>query len=238
MKRIRYILAGMVLLVSLTACEGNGGESHTPTTTQHTSSIVTTMENGTQIGHTTRTTTGITVDSSTSHSRSSTSERATTTVQPTTTGRRTTTKSITTNPKNTTTKKTTTGQTTTAISDSNYQTEVLRLVNIERDKAGLDPLTYYPAAQAAADTRAAEIHEQWSHTRPNGESCFTALTDIGIYYQAAGENIAMGYRTPAAVVEGWMNSPGHRENILNENFTHIVIGFNNYGWVQLFITPL
>ncbi len=121
------------------------------------------------------------------------------------------------------------------------QLEVLRLVNVERKKAGLSPLQYYRAGQSAADVRAKEIEGYFSHTRPNGNDCFTALDEAGISYWTAGENIAYGYATPAEVVDGWMNSPGHRANILNENFTHLIVGVrgtvgvHGVSWVQLFI---
>ena len=77
------------------------------------------------------------------------------------------------------------------------------------------------------------------HTRPDGTSCFTVLDQNGINYFSAGENIAMGYPTSESVVNGWMNSSGHKANILNSSFTHIGVGCYEengyYYWVQLFI---
>ncbi len=125
-------------------------------------------------------------------------------------------------------------------SDSELCDEILRLVNIEREKEGLAPLAYYHNGQTAADIRALEISESFSHTRLDGSRCFTVF-DEDLWYYYAGENIASGYPTPQAVVNGWMNSSGHRANILNTNFTHIIVGTystdGNYGmyWVQLFI---
>lgn len=117
--------------------------------------------------------------------------------------------------------------------------DVLRLVNIEREKAGVAPLQYYYEGQAAADIRAAEIMELFSHTRPDGRSCYTALTDCGVdNYFGAGENIAMGYITTENVMKGWMNSSGHKANILAEGYTHIVIGYQDNHWVQLFLQIL
>lgn len=113
--------------------------------------------------------------------------------------------------------------------------EVLRLVNIERQNAGLNPLSYYYAGQAAADTRAVEIKTVFDHTRPDGRSCFSVLADYSISYRTAGENIALGFTSPEAVVQGWMSSDGHRENILNPNFTMLVVGVRDNGWVQLFL---
>lgn len=116
-----------------------------------------------------------------------------------------------------------------------WNEEVLRLVNIERANNGLAPLSYSYNAQSAADVRAAEIIQVFDHTRPNGTSCFTALDETGVSYFTAGENIAYGYPTPQAVVEGWMNSPGHRANILHSGFTQLAVGINGTYWVQLFI---
>ena len=120
--------------------------------------------------------------------------------------------------------------------------EVVRLVNVERAKYGLPPLAgWYTALNSAAAVRAGEVSTYFSHTRPNGKSCFSALDDKGVKYGWAGENIAAGYATPAAVVAGWMNSPGHRDNILDAHFNYIGVGYvyrndNSYRhyWVQMF----
>lgn len=115
--------------------------------------------------------------------------------------------------------------------------EVIRLVNEERAKQGLPALKTTDALTRAAQVRADELLTLFSHTRPDGRSCFTALGEAGVSYRAAGENIAMGYPTPAAVVEGWMNSPGHRANILNGSYTTIGVGYNSQKncWVQMFV---
>ena len=121
--------------------------------------------------------------------------------------------------------------------------EVLRLANAERMNEGLLPLTMLPALQTATDTRALEIVQSFSHTRPDGTDCFTVLGEVGLSVSAAGENIAAGQQTPAAVMNAWMNSSGHRANILNSGFKHIGVGYTynssaTYGayWVQLFCT--
>lgn len=116
------------------------------------------------------------------------------------------------------------------------QQEVLRLVNIERENAGLEPLTYYYSGQAAADIRASEISTYFSHERPNGTMFWEALRDQGVMFPSVAENIAAGYETPESVVEGWMNSEGHRANILDPTYTFIIVGVtqDNY-WVQLFL---
>jgi len=112
------------------------------------------------------------------------------------------------------------------------------LVNIERVKAGLGELTADAKIAAAAYVRSTEQQQLFSHTRPNGTSCFTALTEQGVSYRGAGENIAFGQRTPEEVMTDWMNSPGHRANILNKNFTKIGVGYYKVNgtayWTQLF----
>ena len=120
-----------------------------------------------------------------------------------------------------------------------YEAEVLRLVNIERSKKGLSPLAQDSGATNVAHLRAKEIVKSFSHTRPDGSSCFTAAKDLGVAYRTAGENIAYGYSTPEQVVSGWMNSEGHRKNILSSSFGKIGIGcFKSGGtlyWSQFFI---
>ncbi len=119
-----------------------------------------------------------------------------------------------------------------------YDEEVLRLVNIERSKAGLTAFTTNSTLKSAADKRAQETVQSFSHTRPNGTGFETALNEYGVSYRAAGENIAYGQKSPQEVVTGWMNSPGHRANILNGKFNKIGIGvYKTNGviyWSQLF----
>lgn len=112
---------------------------------------------------------------------------------------------------------------------------IFELVNIEREKEGLAPLQYYNAGQFAADIRAEEIIKSFSHTRPDGTKCFTVLE--GINYMTAGENIALGHLTPERVMQAWMNSPGHKANILRDQYTHLIVGYDAEAksWVQLFL---
>ena len=123
--------------------------------------------------------------------------------------------------------------------DSSFAKQVLNLVNKEREKAGLKALVLNENAQTAANVRAKEIVTSFSHTRPNGTSFSTALKESGASYRGAGENIAWGQQTPEKVMEAWMNSAGHRANILNEKFTSIGIGHyvnnNTNYWTQLFM---
>ncbi|NBH72292.1 CAP domain-containing protein [Clostridiaceae bacterium] len=121
-----------------------------------------------------------------------------------------------------------------------YAKQVVSLVNEERAKAGLAALEVHTGAESAALVRAKEIERSFSHTRPNGSGFSTVLTSAGIRFQSAGENIAYGQESPAAVMNDWMNSSGHRANILNSNFTSIAVGHyrNSAGvdyWVQLFL---
>ena len=113
------------------------------------------------------------------------------------------------------------------------------MVNEERRAAGLSELTVNTAVEAAANVRAEELEELFEHTRPDGSGCFTALVEAGVSYSTAGENIAYGYTSPEAVMEGWMNSTGHRANILTPEFTSIGVGYCQidgvHYWVQLFI---
>lgn len=123
---------------------------------------------------------------------------------------------------------------------SSYAQQVLELVNVERIKEGLGPLALDETLCAAADARAQETIRLFSHTRPDGTDCFTVLDEFAIRCNAAGENIAAGYPTAAAVVNGWMNSEGHRANILSSSFHKLGVGFASaedaYGfyWTQLF----
>lgn len=114
--------------------------------------------------------------------------------------------------------------------------QILQLVNQARAEAGLQPLRTISALNSAAQTRAQELSQVYSHNRPDGSSCFTVLGEKGISYRSAGENIAIGYKTAQQVFNAWMNSEGHRKNILSEKFTHIGIGYTaQQGWTQLFI---
>ncbi len=122
------------------------------------------------------------------------------------------------------------------------QQQVVDLVNVERAKAGLKPLEAKQDLTSVAQLKAEDMYNSkyFSHTSPNYGSPFDMMRKYGISYRAAGENIAMGQRTAAQVVQDWMNSPGHRANILNTNYTEIGVGVyqsyngNGYIWVQEF----
>ena len=120
-----------------------------------------------------------------------------------------------------------------------YEKEVVRLVNVERAKQGLSPLEYDWQLSRVARYKSQDMQKNkyFSHTSPTYGSPFNMMKNFGISYRTAGENIAKGYKTPAAVVEGWMNSSGHRANILNSSFTHIGVGYVQNGsyWTQMFV---
>lgn len=118
--------------------------------------------------------------------------------------------------------------------------QVIELVNQERQKAGLKALTVNTQAERAAQIRAREIQTSFAHTRPSGSYFNTALTETGVRYQYAGENIAYGQTSAAQVMNGWMNSASHRANILDGRFTSIAVCHTRSSagvdyWVQLFV---
>lgn len=123
--------------------------------------------------------------------------------------------------------------------NNDFARQVLDLVNKERAKEKLSKLSTTSLLGEAADKRAKEIVNTFSHTRPNGSSWSTVLKELKISYKAAGENIAYGQGTPQEVVKAWMNSPGHRANILNANFGKLGVGVykDSKGiiyWTQIF----
>lgn len=128
----------------------------------------------------------------------------------------------------------------TTTSDVNaFEQEVVKLTNAERTKAGLAPFKTDDKLMAAAREKSQDMQSKnyFSHTSPTFGSPFDRMKALGITYKSAGENIAQGQRTPQEVVKAWMDSPGHRANILNAKFTHIGVGYVKSGnyWTQQFI---
>lgn len=123
--------------------------------------------------------------------------------------------------------------------------DILKLTNAERSKAGLPELKMHDEAQELAMIKAKDmyVNSYFDHTSPVYGSPFDMMDEAGLQYRTAGENIAAGYQSAEAVVNGWMNSPGHRANILNPEFTHLGVGYfktdGGYAhyYVQMFITP-
>jgi uncharacterized YkwD family protein len=151
-------------------------------------------------------------------------------------------KAVTTENKTTTTNAvpaTTAAPATTAPSTSNYEQKVAELVNIERQKNGLAPLTLDSAISNVARIKSKDMADNnyFAHQSPTYGSAGNMLTQFGIKWSAWGENIAAGQRTPEEVVRAWMNSEGHRANILSPNFSRIGVGYVNSArphWTQMF----
>jgi uncharacterized YkwD family protein len=124
-----------------------------------------------------------------------------------------------------------------ALSPSSFEEQVVKLVNAERAKQGLSPLTHRADVKNVAEKKAQDMinSNYFSHTSPNYGSPFDMLKTFGISYQSAGENIAKGQKTPEEVMNAWMNSPGHRANILKPEYDSIGVGFYQSAWVQMFI---
>lgn len=122
---------------------------------------------------------------------------------------------------------------------SSYEQKVIDLVNEIRVQNGLRKFTANWELSRVARYKSQDMKDKkyFSHTSPTYGSPFDMMKSFGISYKTAGENIAYGYSTPEAVVKGWMNSEGHRKNILNPSFTQIGVGYvasGNY-WTQMFI---
>lgn len=122
---------------------------------------------------------------------------------------------------------------------SSFESEVVRLVNEIRRQNGLKPLTENWELSRVARYKSQDMldNRYFSHTSPTYGSPFQMIKAFGLSYRTAGENIAKGYSTPQAVVDGWMNSSGHRANILNASYTQIGVGYVAQGnyWTQMFI---
>lgn len=234
MKRLLALLMVMVLL------SGCSSQPDAPPTLFNTTGRSSAVTSSTATSTTTTTTTTTEEIADATHN---TDESVSGTTTITTTSASASKKPTTTTTTTTTTKKVTTTSAAIVPPESSTEAfcqEVWRLTNAEREKADLPPLNYHSELQQLADTRAAEIDYysgHFSHTRPDGSEWHTVFGNGHIDYRAIGENIAFGQQTPAEVVQAWMDSPVHRANILNENFTGIICGFNDYHWVQLFLTP-
>jgi uncharacterized YkwD family protein len=120
---------------------------------------------------------------------------------------------------------------------SAFATQVFNLVNQERAKAGLNALTNNSALSAMALDKAKDMYNNnyFDHNSPSYGSPFDMMKTYGIQFTYAGENIAKGQQSPQEVMTAWMNSQGHRDNILNSHFTKIGVAYYNGEWVQEFI---
>ncbi len=226
MKKLLLLTTISSLVVFLTAC-GNGSDSNNSDSEQFNDSIAKTEES---------------IEGKNAPSPdTTTSQPLVTSNQVTTTRSATTTPRITAKQPVVTSRPITTTKSQAYTSNSDYISEVIRLVNIERSKQGLSALSTNSQLANAANIRAKETVTSFSHTRPDGRTFYTVLQETKISYRTCGENIAAGQTTPQEVVKGWMNSEGHRKNILNGSFTKIGVGFvkastgYKYFWTQLFI---
>ncbi|WP_245805805.1 CAP domain-containing protein [Bacillus alkalicellulosilyticus] len=122
---------------------------------------------------------------------------------------------------------------------SDIESQVIELTNQERRKNGLSDLQADATLANVAREKSNDMQQNnyFSHTSPTYGSPFDMIRDFGVSYSSAAENIAQGQRSAEQVVQAWMNSEGHRANILNGNFTHIGVGYNENGhyWTQMFI---
>lgn len=125
---------------------------------------------------------------------------------------------------------------------SQWEQQVVDLVNKERAQAGLAPLQLDADLSNVARYKSADMRDNqyFDHQSPTYGSPFEMMQQFGIEYRYAGENIAAGQMSPEAVMNAWMNSPGHRQNIMNPNFTHIGVGYVSGGgyqhyWTQQFV---
>ncbi|WP_178075951.1 CAP domain-containing protein [Paenibacillus oralis] len=129
-----------------------------------------------------------------------------------------------------------TGTTGQAQDSSQFAQQVLDLVNKERSKAGLGALTMSPELANMAMVKAQDMYNNnyFDHNSPTHGSPFDMMKEFGITYNSAGENIAKGQSSPTQVMNDWMNSPGHKANILNSSYTKIGVAYYNSEWVQEF----
>ena len=145
-------------------------------------------------------------------------------------------------PESTPSKPSTTPEQKPSTDFSSYQQQVLDLVNAERTKRGISALTLDSNLSSVATKKSQDMVNKnyFDHTSPTYGSPFDMMKQFGISYRTAGENIAKGQKTPQEVVTAWMNSEGHRKNILTPNFTNLGVGIakDSKGttyWTQMFI---
>ncbi|PLT28708.1 CAP domain-containing protein [Peribacillus deserti] len=137
-------------------------------------------------------------------------------------------------------KQTTTAPTASTGQLSAYEQKVVELTNAERSKQGLAALKVDAELSKVARIKSQDMHDKnyFDHNSPTYGSPFDMMKKFGITYKSAGENIAQGQPTPEEVVKAWMNSSGHRANILNSGYTHIGVGYvaDKHYWTQQFIS--
>ena len=125
-----------------------------------------------------------------------------------------------------------------AAADPDVQTFV-SLMNDHRVSVGCDPLTWIPEVAAVAQAHSVDMveREYFDHTNPDGLSPFDRMREAGVSFSRGAENIAWGYSTPESVLQGWLDSSGHRANIENCSLTEHGVGLYQTRWTHLFRTP-
>lgn len=132
------------------------------------------------------------------------------------------------------------------LAQSRFDAQLLQLTNEQRRRAGLQPLRLSSKLGQAAQSHAGDMAKNniFSHTGSNGSTMVDRIKSVGYSYSTIGENIAAGESNPQATIQQWMNSPGHRRNILNPSFTEIGFGYTaapntqyRHYWVQVFGSP-
>lgn len=220
------------------ACTKKGVENST-TTSGKAESLITTEEITTTEGLSTTTTEAITT---TEITEVETTEKETTTKVHTETTTKPATTVQTTQAEATTAVETTKMDLPTYSGPSAEELQTVELLNVEREKAGLHPLTFNYEAYNCARLRAEETLVQLSHTRPDGRRCFTVFEDYGVCLnKSKGENICYGYRSLQSAVDTLMGSQTHKDNILRYEFNSVAIGIaplgdGRYTMVQLFVS--
>jgi len=126
-----------------------------------------------------------------------------------------------------------------SINANTFEWRVFLLTNVERENRGIPPLQWSNLLGAAARAHTEDMvrNNFLSHTGSDRSNLGQRITRAGFTWREAAENIAEGQRTPEEVINSWMNSPGHRANILNPTLTHIGVGFISNKWTQKFSTP-
>ena len=121
---------------------------------------------------------------------------------------------------------------------SSYINKILELTNVERTKAGVSPLSLDSNLTKAACHRSIEmdVNNYFAHTRPDGTSCFSIFVDYSVSYYSAGENIGRGQLSPEEMVNDWVNSPKHYQNMISPDFKYLGVGYSpeRRTWTQLF----
>lgn len=221
-KFISVISALAVLCLAVTA--GGCGKQQPQTAGESSTEQSSTVAPETEA--TTEATTETTTETTTEPTTVTTTKRAeTTTKKPVTTTKK----------AETTTKKPTTTAAPATVpvnvgTPSELEKELFKLINEERAKNGVAALKWSDQMYPAASVRGKECAQSFSHTRPDGRDCFSALTDYNLKAMSAAENLAMVYPPDAEeMVKGWMNSDGHRKNLLNPKYEYTAIGVTIVG---------